>query len=38
MSIIIETSPFIFKRGFSELDNVIHNVVVCLIGYAFLVS
>lgn len=33
ISIMIEISQFIFKRGFSELDDVIHNVVGCLVGY-----
>jgi glycopeptide antibiotics resistance protein len=33
ISIMIEISQFIFKRGFTEFDDVIHNVVGCLIGY-----
>lgn len=32
-SLSIEASQFIFKRGFSELDDVIHNTIGCTVGY-----
>ena len=32
-SITIETLQFIFQRGFTEFDDVFHNVLGCLIGY-----
>ena len=32
-SILIETLQFVFKLGFSEFDDVFHNVLGCLIGY-----
>ena len=34
LSIFIELLQLIFKKGFCETDDVIHNVVGCLIGYA----
>lgn len=34
LSVSIELLQFIFKRGFSEVDDVIHNIVGCLIGYS----
>ncbi len=33
LSIFIELLQFIFKKGFCETDDVIHNVLGCLIGY-----
>lgn len=33
LSVFIELLQFIFKRGFCETDDVIHNVLGCLIGY-----
>ena len=33
MSVFIELLQFIFKKGFCETDDVIHNVLGCLIGY-----
>ena len=33
ISITIESLQFIFMRGFSELDDVMHNTVGCVIGY-----
>ena len=33
MSAAIEVLQFIFKRGLCETDDVIHNVVGCMIGY-----
>ena len=33
VSLIIETMQFFFKRGFSEVDDVMHNTVGSLIGY-----
>ena len=35
LSIFIELLQFIFKRGFCEIDDVIHNVAGCLIGFVF---
>lgn len=32
-SISIEILQYIYKRGFSEIDDVIHNTLGCLIGY-----
>ena len=34
LSIFIELLQFIFKKGFCETDDVIHNLVGCIIGYA----
>ena len=34
LSIGIELLQFIFKRGFAEVDDVIHNTIGCMIGYA----
>ena len=34
LSIFIELLQFIFMKGFCEIDDVIHNVLGCLIGYA----
>ena len=33
ISVTIESLQFIFMRGFSELDDVMHNTVGCLLGY-----
>ncbi len=33
ISISIEVLQFIFKRGFAEVDDVIHNTLGCVIGY-----
>lgn len=36
LSVFIELLQFIFKKGFCETDDVIHNVLGCLIGYGLL--
>ena len=33
ISVSIEAMQYFLKRGFAELDDVIHNTVGCLIGY-----
>ncbi len=33
LSVTIETLQLVFRRGFSELDDVMHNTVGCMIGY-----
>ena len=33
LSVSIEALQFVFKFGFSELDDVIHNTLGCMIGY-----
>lgn len=33
LSVGIETLQFVFKKGFSELDDVMHNTLGCMIGY-----
>ncbi len=33
ISVSIEVLQFFFKRGFSEFDDVFHNVIGCMIGY-----
>ena len=33
ISIVIETFQFLFMKGFSELDDVMHNTLGCMIGY-----
>ena len=33
LSVVIELLQFIFKKGFCETDDVIHNVLGCMIGY-----
>ena len=40
LSVLIELMQLIFKRGLCETDDVIHNVVGCMIGYgvAFLLT
>ena len=32
-SLLIEVLQFVFKRGFSEFDDVVHNVLGCAIGF-----
>lgn len=32
-SVFIELLQFVFKKGFCETDDVIHNVIGCIIGY-----
>lgn len=32
-SILIETLQFVLKRGHTEVDDVVHNVAGCLVGY-----
>lgn len=36
VSITIETLQFIFHKGFSEIDDVIHNTMGCFIGYGMM--
>lgn len=33
VSLIIETMQFMYKRGFAETDDVMHNTIGCLIGF-----
>ncbi len=33
ISVTIETLQFCFMKGFSEVDDVMHNTLGCLIGY-----
>ena len=33
LSVGIETLQFVFRKGFSEFDDVMHNTLGCLIGY-----
>lgn len=33
LSVGIETLQFVFKKGFSEVDDVMHNTIGCIIGY-----
>lgn len=33
LSVLIEVLQFVFKRGLCEVDDVIHNVLGCMIGY-----
>lgn len=35
LSVLIETLQLIFMKGFSEIDDVIHNTLGCLLGYSF---
>ena len=37
-SLLIEVLQFVFKRGFSEFDDVFHNVLGCAIGYGVYVG
>lgn len=34
LSVLIELLQFIFKRGLCETDDVLHNVIGCMIGYS----
>ena len=34
LSVTIELFQFLFRRGLCEIDDVIHNVIGCMIGYA----
>jgi len=36
LSVFIELLQFVFKKGFCETDDVIHNILGCLIGYGLL--
>ncbi len=36
LSVGIETLQFVFKKGFSEVDDIIHNTLGCAIGYGLL--
>ncbi len=36
-SLLIEVLQFVFKRGFSEFDDVFHNVLGCAIGFGLYV-
>jgi glycopeptide antibiotics resistance protein len=33
ISVTIESLQFFFMRGFSELDDVMHNTLGCILGY-----
>jgi glycopeptide antibiotics resistance protein len=33
ISVSIETLQFFLKRGFAEVDDVMHNIAGCVIGY-----
>ncbi len=33
ISVTIETLQFYFMKGFSELDDVMHNTLGCVVGY-----
>lgn len=33
LSVTIETLQFVMLRGFSEIDDVMHNTLGCLLGY-----
>ena len=33
LSVAIEALQFLFKRGFSEVDDVMHNTFGCILGY-----
>ncbi len=33
LSILIETLQYVLERGFAEVDDVMHNIAGCLIGY-----
>lgn len=37
ISVTIETLQLVLKRGFSELDDVLHNTLGCMIGYGIYV-
>lgn len=33
LSVIIEVMQYVFKKGYAEVDDVIHNTLGCIIGY-----
>ena len=33
VSLMIEVLQFVFKRGYAEVDDVVHNVVGCVVGF-----
>lgn len=33
LSVMVESMQFFLKRGFSEIDDVVHNTLGCMIGY-----
>lgn len=35
LSIVIEVLQLVMRRGFSEVDDVVHNTLGCMIGYGF---
>ena len=37
-SLLIETLQFVLRRGFAEVDDVMHNVLGCLIGWGVYVG
>ena len=37
ISVTIEALQFFFMRGFSEVDDVMHNTLGCLIGFGFMI-
>ena len=37
ISVTIEALQFFLMRGFSELDDVMHNTLGCLIGFGFMI-
>ena len=37
ISVTIESLQFFFMRGFSEVDDVMHNTLGCLIGFGFMI-
>ena len=38
ISVTIESLQFFFMRGFSEVDDVMHNTLGCLIGFGFMIT
>lgn len=38
ISIGIETMQYVFNRGFSEFDDVMHNTLGCLVGYLLVIG
>lgn len=34
ISVAIETLQFVFRKGYAEVDDVIHNTLGCLVGYS----
>lgn len=37
-SVLIESLQFVMKRGFSEFDDVFHNVLGCMFGYVLYIA